>query len=248
MRYLGGKFRQARHIAAEITKLAAGITSYYEPFVGGASVFDRIALNFEHTEVSDVHPDLMMMWQAVAGGWWQPPEGLSEVDYRNLRDAPVSALRGFAGFGCSYGGKWFGGYARENVSPKHTGNICAASARSVMRTAELMRRCDTKILCRSYGDLDPKPGSVIYCDPPYAGTTEYSGTSEFNHDEFWSTAKLWAVDLACIVLVSEYTAPHDIPQLYSMPARKSVGSTNLDTATERLFALGVDTRYRSLLQ
>lgn len=246
MRYLGGKFRQARHIASVIHKLSSEAVSYYEPFLGGASVLDRIAPLFRYIEASDAHLDLMMMWQACAGGWWLPPVSVSTDEYIRLRDAVPSAQRGFVGFGCSYGGKWFGGYAREKVSHKHTGDICAASRNSVMRSSIIMRQSNAKLIHRSYAELDPKPGSLIYCDPPYADSTGYAGMPEFDHADFWDSARTWAAS-GCMVLISEYTAPEDAQLLHSMAARKSVGS-NLGSSVESLFALGVDTRYHSLLQ
>lgn len=251
MRYLGGKSRQARHIAQVLRHLRSQSNgNYYEPFIGGASVFDIAAPMFEQVEASDIHLDLMMMWQSTAGGWWVPPSVVSAETYVELRDAEPSALRGFVGFGCSYGGKWFGGYARERVDYKHTGDICGASRSSVLKSSLIMRNSNARLLRRSYADLDPKPGSMIYCDPPYAGTTGYSDTESFDHSLFWDTARSWAL-VGCLVLVSEYSAPENIPVVWERSARKSVGDNVSSSSTERVFGIfppGVDTRYRSLLQ
>src|SRR5665811_413022 len=58
----------------------------------------------------------------------------------------------------------------------------------------------------SYQDLEIPPNSLIYCDPPYEGTTAYK--DGFNHVAFWQ----WCRDKANeghIVFVSEYNAPKD---------------------------------------
>ena len=49
--------------------------------------------------------------------------------------------------------------------------------------------------------------SLIYCDPPYQGTTGYK-TGAFNHEEFFE----WCRQMKSkgnIVFVSEYNAPDD---------------------------------------
>jgi DNA adenine methylase len=53
---------------------------------------------------------------------------------------------------------------------------------------------------------------VIYCDPPYQGTTKYSSKT-INYNEFWQ----WCRDLSGnnIVLVSEYNAPDDFECVWS---------------------------------
>lgn len=51
-----------------------------------------------------------------------------------------------------------------------------------------------------------RPGWVLYCDPPYFGTSASYPTPPFDHAEFW----LWAAGAAAKgveVLVSETSAP-----------------------------------------
>jgi DNA adenine methylase len=50
------------------------------------------------------------------------------------------------------------------------------------------------------------PGTVLYCDPPYCGTTGYKALEPFNSEAFW----FWAREHArrgVHVYVSEYQAP-----------------------------------------
>lgn len=198
---------------------------YWEPFLGGGSVFEYMAPQFLFSLGSDVHPDLMLMWQALRKGW-NPPEEVSEETYNSLKNAPSSALRGFAGFGCSFGGKWFGGYARGNCS-------AAASRRTVLR--QLTRMCAGGNLVRfaraSYDELSPPPGAVIYCDPPYAGTTGYKGTAAFRHDALWEKCREWAVR-GCTVFASEYECPGDLVWERERDLALNNGG---ESRTERLF-------------
>ncbi|WP_461371870.1 DNA adenine methylase [Candidatus Darwinibacter acetoxidans] len=193
MRYMGGKFSMARRIA----DLLPDAPVVWEPFMGGGNVTIHLAKKYPKVIASDLHEDLMLMWQAVKDGW-VPPSQVSREEYRKLRHAEPSALRGFVGFGCSFGGMWFNGYM--GVSSKHSP---AASARSVMRFQPHMG--NVEFSRRSYDEISPAPGDVVYCDPPFEGVTKYS-TGEFDHGKFWE----WAKDLSeqgVRVFVSEYTAP-----------------------------------------
>jgi site-specific DNA-adenine methylase len=53
----------------------------------------------------------------------------------------------------------------------------------------------------SYDKVPIKDSSVIYCDPPYAGTAEYDG--QFNHKQFLD----WAHEQKEPVFISEYNIP-----------------------------------------
>lgn len=64
---------------------------------------------------------------------------------------------------------------------------------------------------RDYRDCTPDidANTVVYCDPPYAGTTGYKGTDPFDHVEFWNTCRVWA-DAGAAVFVSEYSCPDEV--------------------------------------
>lgn len=223
MRYLGGKSKVGKHIATAILAHTDRRGDYYEPFLGGGATFARIAPLFERAHAGDIHEDLILMWEAARAGWVPPV--IDEADYRRLRDEPPSALRGFAGFGCSFGGKWWGGFARG-------GGRChpAESSRNVVKTAEAMR--GTVLRRSSYEEWNPDRGSVVYADPPYRGATEYA--FDFDHERFWSTMHEWS-DRGVVVFVSEYSAPPEWRPIWSGNIFRSVKKTDCPTTTEHLF-------------
>lgn len=229
MRYMGGKERQAKYLVPEILKHGAGCTSYLEPFLGGASIFSRMAPHFPGEATgADIQPDLILMWNAVLGGW-DPPTSLTREEWYVLKASEPSALRGFAGFGCSFGGMFFQGYAKE--SPGHF--RVRDSHNSVLRKAA--RMTGAKILLADYREFDPGPGTLVYCDPPYAGTTGYVGVGQFDHAEFWTVARAWATDGAT-VLVSEYAGPDFTELVWERATRVLLNrDSNTGVAIERLF-------------
>lgn len=236
MRYVGSKRKIAKQILAEITKRRGNRDLYWEPFVGGCNAFSVIAPHFRKAWGSDGHEDLILMWQAVMDGW-TPPESVTEDDYVKLRDESSSALRGFVGFGGSFGGKWFGGYARggfmSNGSPR---NHQAESARAVNARRKEIGTADVKFVHRSYNQgHNGSSNLVIYCDPPYASTLGYKGTVDFDHVAFWQWCRD-QVSIGSLVLVSEYTAPNDFVCVAEFDHRMSVALTSARKATiERLF-------------
>lgn len=204
MQYLGGKSRAAKHIVPVIVSRAGGRTRWVEPFVGSASVSEIASNHFYELILSDVHEDLILMWQDAVAGRVFPSE-VSEQEYRKLCNSEPSALRGFVGYGCSFGGKWFGGYARGSVGR----NYASAASRSLVRMVPNLSRAT--FLRRDYRDctFDIDANTVVYCDPPYAGTTGYKGTDPLDHVEFWNTCRMWA-DAGAAVFVSEYSCPDEV--------------------------------------
>lgn len=204
MRYIGGKSKLAKEISGVILENTTGRENYYEPFVGGGAVLAKLGPNFENIHIGDFHPDLVEMWKAVLLNGWNPPENITEDEYRELRIAETSALRGFVGFGGSFGGKWFGGFARGRTNKGEPRNYVAESARAISRIRDELAGKTPTIYCQSYSDWSPGPGSVIYCDPPYADTQGYS-TGGFDSEAFWAKMDEWSEHSS--VFVSEYTAP-----------------------------------------
>lgn len=209
---MGGKQRVSRHIVEAILKDGVPRDRWFEPFVGGGSVMEKSAPFFENSLGMDAHEDLIDMWQAVCRGW-KPPSFVSRETYNSLRNEDEShALRGFVGFGCSYGGKWFGGYVGDSLgSPSRATDIlvCEQAYKTVMRQAEIFQRSGTRFKHGLFGSYTPIPGSVVYCDPPYQSTLGYRGIEPLDHDQYYETLVKWS-ELGCHVYCSEYEIPQGV--------------------------------------
>lgn len=216
MRYIGGKSKIAKELARQI-RVRTNATEIYEPFMGGAAMTARLADEFETVTPGEVNADLVALWRVAARGW-VPPSDITPQEYARMKEDPVpSAYRGFVGFGCSFGGKWFGGYARGGFnadgSPR---NYAGESSRAVARIGSAIAtatRGGELIYHRSYEETPIIPGTAIYCDPPYQDTQGYDAVSGFDSGAFWGWARE-ATKAGVDVFVSEYSAPDDFARVW----------------------------------
>lgn len=232
MRYLGGKSRIAKALTQVILANTEHRERLIEPFCGGGAMTAALAPHFRQVCATDIHEDLILMWQELQKGW-RPPDFVSEEEYIALKKDPPSALRGFVGFGCSFGGKWFGGYARGGNE-----NYTATSKRSVLRQL-FAHGTNTNFNRGEYHKAVVGFGDVVYCDPPYAKTTGYE-TGGFNSNQFYDQCEWWAF-LGADVFVSEYSAPGHWSLLWEKPYTQSLRG-DLKTAkqvTEKLFKVRI---------
>lgn len=168
---------------------------------------------------SDVVPELITMWAAARDGW-RPPHMIDDDLYAKARNAEPGAERAFIGFGCSFGGKWFGGRARGGYNADGTPrNHAAESARAVVRVSEAMK--GAVLISRDYRDHWVDSGTVVYADPPYAGTSGYEAAGSFDTAEFWKTMDSWH-DIGALVIVSEYSAPDNWSPVWEKAHRQSL--------------------------
>lgn len=230
MQYLGGKSRLAKHIAQAILTDTDRRDTYIEPMIGGGSVFCAMAPHFDNALGGDIHPDLILLYRAVANGWL-PPEHLSEAEYRELRHTEPSALRGFAGFGCSFAGRWFEGYARNKIGV----NYAARSYRSLKRQQPALSECSFFESSYDAWIIARPQETVMYFDPPYKGTKGYSGTAKFDHDHFWDSVRDYK-NQGVHVYVSEFEAPEDFECIWEKERKICVdGKGSHKSKVERLF-------------
>lgn len=231
MQYLGGKSRIAKAIADEIRLRRADRTRYIEPFLGAGSVAIQVAAEFNEVIVADIVPDLVLLWEAAIAGW-VPPTELSEDEWRALRRAEPSALRGFAGFSCSFGGKWFDGYARDRKGRR---NFAATGSRSIVKRGQALRGAEIRLADYRALDALVDEFTVVYADPPYAGTRGYAAAGPFDSEAFWGVMRKWA-ERGALVLVSEYEAPAGwVVAWEGFPVTTIAGRGAVSRVRERLY-------------
>lgn len=208
MKYLGGKSKTAKHILKIIDKKPV----FFDLFAGAFNVVAQSSAVIRYANEKD--PYLVALYKEVQQGWI-PPDVVTEEEYyfiKEHKDSIDPHLVAFVGYGCSFAGKWFGGYARGSHNGKPD-NYARESKNKLLK----MNLRDIHITCLDYKDYSlPRSDDLytIYCDPPYEGTTKYK--SKFNHTEFWE----WARSIDRKVYISEYNAPEDFVCIWS----KEVGA------------------------
>lgn len=215
LRYFGGKTRTCKQIAKVIEENRKENQIFLSPFIGGGWVESLIT---GEKECYDKHTYLIEMYKTLQNGW-MPPTELTKEEYtyiKNNKDEK-SYLTGFVGFGCSFAGKWFGGYAKDKTGR----NYCLNAHNSILKKMEGLHKQNTYFDCKDYKELNPN-GYIIYCDPPYEGTTQYDKNivSEFNHEEFWNVIREWSKDNT--VIVSEYKAPDDFVCIWQQSVKLDI--------------------------
>lgn len=231
MQYLGGKTRIAAKLAA-VVNATRGRREFWDPFCGGLSM--AVALGGRGL-VSDANAALVSLYQAVAAGW-DPPEHVTEDEYQAARALPdTDPRKAFCGFGCSFGGKWFGGYARNGKGQ----NYASGARTSLLKQITTLLARDCRILCVDFLAIEPRPtSSVLYLDPPYANTTGYGAIGRFDHERFCSRVAAWS--RYTDVFVSEYAMPWGRVVLELSHDLKVSGGNIKAARCERLYHYGPD--------
>lgn len=180
MRYFGGKERISKPLSLFLNEQLTDDQPFVDLFCGSCNVISKI--NSDRIRIAnDRHKYLIAMWQALKNGY-ELPQDLTKEQYlnikRNLDDDP--ALSGFVGFGCSFGGKWFGGYAN---TPGR--NYCLNAYNSTMKKFSNLQ--DVQFYNNDYSNFILPDNSLIYCDIPYKNTTQYckKEVGVFDHDKFY---------------------------------------------------------------
>ena len=222
---MGSKRRIAKHLVLVIKAHRKANQVYVEPFAGGMNMMEhfrgkRIANDLNHYVIA--------CFKALQKGWI-PPEFVSEDDYKDIKnnkDKHDDFLVGYVGVN-SFGCKWFGGYRRDFKGQEHAPDSWRHHKASSLNQSQKLK--NVKFTSCSYENLEIPKNSVIYCDPPYKGTTGY--LSKINHANFWQ----WVRDRVAeghTVFVSEYEAPEDFKTIWCRSLRNELSESK---AKECLF-------------
>jgi DNA adenine methylase len=236
MRYFGGKQRISKPLSEFINSQLKEGQPFIDAFCGSCNIISKIGTN--RTRIAnDKHKYLIAMWKGLQEGWVPPTKITKEVYYQAKGAKDInSALTGFAGFGSSFAGKWFGGYAHLD---KRTGAwYSEASRNSLLRKFKTLT--DVTFLNNSVFDLEIPKGSLVYCDIPYKDTTPYckKEVGVFDHESFYRWCKVKIKD-GCVVYVSEYlqNVPEDATVVWTHKSKKDIRDKNgvQQPTTEVLF-------------
>lgn len=148
---------------------------------------------------------------------------------RNNKSAYPKHIVALCGFCATYNAKWFGGYAGVVHTKADTyRDYYDEAVRNVLK--QRRQTADVAFDYKSYENIDVN-GALIYCDPPYEGTTKYK--DDFNHQRYWDWVR--TVSINNIVLCSEYRAPKDFKCVWQKESIVTLDNASRSKAVERLF-------------
>lgn len=227
MQYFGGKAKIAKYIVPYLESVRKKNQIFIEPFVGGANIISKMSGS---RKAYDFNEYLIEMYKAVQNGY-ELPNTLSEDEYQHIKNNKDEdkVLTGFVGFGYSFAGKWFGGYARGHGGKN---GYADTSKRSLLRKMSTMS--DVEFGYADYKTLE-FDNCLIYCDPPYKNTTKFTGTPDFNTEEFWDVMRKWSKNND--VYISEYEAPDDFECVLEIKTTTDIRNKDnkMEKRVEKLF-------------
>lgn len=160
----------------------------------------------------------------------------------------IRARLAFIAIASSFGNKMWGGFARDksrenynkgregaNLLNKHRDKLTGVMFcyGSYDETLESWDEVD-RLLKDSSPFNDLWDNMLIYCDPPYAGTTKYR-SGEFDSERFWQWVREGSQLDNVTILVSEYSAPEDFECIWEKDVTVMLKKVDYDQKTERLF-------------
>jgi DNA adenine methylase len=192
LKYMGSKNRIAKYILPIMLKDRKDGQYFVEPFCGGCNSLDKVA---NPRMGNDSNKYLIALLKEMQTQVPFSPPHIGEIEYKNIqqnKDNYPDWLVGYVGFNLSFAAKFFGGYGRDKAGIRNYEN---ESQQNLLVGIEFS--------CLDYRSLCIPNGSIVYCDPPYKGTTQYK--DKVDHNAFYD----WLLNVAKFntVFVSEYTMP-----------------------------------------
>lgn len=219
MVYMGGKGRIAKWILPIILKDRQPEQFYVEPFCGGLNTLYLVKGN---VIASDVNKYVIAFWKGLQekrkrrGKITKEIYDAARLCYVNKTNEFTDFHLGWVGFMASYRGKFFGGYCADKE--RFGEDYSVKQIRSVKLQIRDLKR--VHFFNCNYWELKIPKKSIIYCDPPYEGTTTYA-TAPFDHEKFWNWVRVKSRE-GHQVFVSEYKAPEDFLCIWKVSLSNNV--------------------------
>ena len=231
IKYVGGK---SKLLPTLLTHFPSYIDNYYEPFVGGGSVlFDLLDKNLIHGEIyiSDINVHLINLYLTIKNNlqllflelekpiYTNTSEQyyINRTRYNNIKDSDniieTSALFIYLNK-CGYNGMYRenskGGF---NVPFGKQKNPTILNKPLLTTVSHHLQKCHIQHM--NYTDLDVKPSSLVYIDPPYDNTfTSYTKHTFGKNEQTELKHFIDTLSLGNIKVVASNSATDFIQDLY----------------------------------
>lgn len=188
-------------------------------------MIDKVPDSFQRIGI-DYNPHTIEALIAIRDLVDKLPNQLTEDEYKQLKGSDPEPIKSWLRFIASYSGKFDSGYARHDSTLKHREPI-GEGLRNAQKQSPNLK--GVKLVNGSYDEYSDFENCLIYCDPPYEGTTPYK-TGAFDHAKFWG----WCRNMSekNLVFVSEYNAPDDFICVWQGEVKTNFASQR-DKATHK---------------
>ncbi len=229
MKYMGSKNRIAKDILPIMLKQREKEQWWVEPFVGGANMIDKVKGNRMGADNNELLICALLNIQHDTDILPKNNIEFTEQDYKDRAKNHLQ-IKGFAAFAYSYSGKFWGGWCRDKTGKR---DYVKEAYNNAIKQSLLLD--DVVFKYSDYNMLDIPNNSIIYCDPPYNGTTRYK--DKFNHKAFWEWCRKKKAE-GHTIFISEYNAPDDFKCIWKKEICSSLtNNTGSKKGIEKLFTL-----------
>lgn len=232
MKYLGSKRMIAKELNAIMQPYYNDYKTFVDTFCGGGNLIKEIT--HQNKIAYDINEYVISYFNSLKNGWLPPKEVSEELykDIKNNKEKYPKPIVCFVGFSCSFGGKWFGGYARDRVGNRNFAN----EGYNYALNKDLPYIMPITFIQSDYRNITFSEPSIIYCDPPYKKCTGYR--DKFNHEEFYEWCRKQKSN-SHKLFISEYEMPSDFQCIWSKEQNVHLDNNNkkIQTKIERLFIL-----------
>lgn len=231
MKYMGSKNRIAKHILPIMLAERKPNQYWVEPFVGGANMIDKVDGNRIGIDYNSHTIDALIAIRDLAD---KLPNEVTEDYYKSIRGEDPEPIKSWIRFVCSYSGKFDNGFARQGNPVKYRSKPIEEGLRNAQKQSPKLQ--GLQLIRGSYDSFEYND-CLIYCDPPYEGTTSYK-TGCFDHEKFWDWCR--EVSKTNKIFVSEYKAPSDFRCVWEGEVKTNFASQRsgaTHNAVEKLFTL-----------
>lgn len=240
IKYLGSKNKIAKNIVPIIQRCIDenNITTYIEPFVGGANVIDKIKC--DNKIGSDTNKYLIALLNKLKNEPDCFPSEISKEHYADVKNdyqqngtKYEDYYKGLIGFCGAFRGKFFDSCACfDYVSEGKTRNNYKESLNNILKQRKNI--LDVEFSVKDYISYKPDKyeNCVFYCDIPYKGTYNYN--VEFDYEQFYEWVKQMSKNN--YVFVSEYEMPEDFTLVYEQAKKMCLqAQSKRFVVTEKLY-------------
>lgn len=236
---MGSKARVVKELMPIILKDRQPHQWFVDMFCGGGSMAQNAGGN---VIANDKNKYLVAVFQGLQEG----REGMRHIPremYNRAREEFKAGINeefddfdlGWIGLLASFRGKFYGGYSGHNVVESK--DYITKAIENVDRQAPYIQ--DIHFMSNSYEDYVFTEPCIIYCDPPYIGTTGYRVALDFDHEHFWQWCRERTME-GHQVFISEYEAPADFACIWEKQIANTLATGSASVATEKLFTYYID--------